>query len=485
MREKGQTRKETNEREGGREQRRRCRNRAKGGPRRGRGQEWDKEREMKQGRNRKMEKRKRGPGKENRENAASSGKPIRAPGAGGSRADGPDRACLTRNKEAGEASTDGRREPRRLLLVMPRFHGYEAEIQRAAEALGYETDFVDDRPSQSVPEKALLRLCPKLLAPRVAGYCERVIRRICGKTYDKVLLISGQSLCFDGRMLDRIRFLNPKADFVLYQWDSLANFPKIRGLYPWFDRIFTFDPGDADRCLGVLYLPLFCIPEFLALGREPVDGAKEDPGGFGEKDDSPLDLAYLGTAHPGRYERVEALADALLPVCPRQARWHYLPSRLLYWYRRVVTGCFRGTKPSDFRYKKCSKQERLDLFRRSRVILDSPQDHQMGLTMRCLEAVFSGRKLITTNPAIRSCDFYRPENILVLESGEAGNEKKLAEQALRFVQTPMVPLPESLCARYSLSHWLAVVLGETEAAKEPMPERSAPDPNTHAGRGSA
>lgn len=485
MREKGQTRKETDEREGGREQRRRCRNRAKGGPRRGRGQEGDKEREMKQGRNKKCEKRKRGPGKENRENAAGSGKPIRAPGTECSRADGADRACLTRNKEAGEASTDGRRDTRRLLLVMPRFHGYEAEIQRAAEALGYETDFVDDRPSQSVPEKALLRLCPKLLAPRVAGYCERVIRRICGKTYDKVLLISGQSLCFDGRMLDRIRFLNPKADFVLYQWDSLANFPKIRGLYPWFDRIFTFDPGDADRCLGVLYLPLFSIPEFLALRLEPVDGAKEDPGGSGEKDDGPLDLAYLGTAHPGRYERVEALADALLPVCPRQARWHYLPSRLLYWYRRVVTGCFRGTKPSDFRYKKCSKQERIDLFRRSRVILDSPQDHQTGLTMRCLEAVFSGRKLITTNPAIRSCDFYRPENILVLEPGEAGNEKELAERALRFVQTPMVPLPESLCARYSLSHWLAVVLGETEAAKETMPERSAPDPDTHAGRGSA
>lgn len=411
--------------------------------------------------------------------------------------------------EKAQGKTDSGGRKKRLLLVMPKFHDYPEAIMEAAEDLGYETDFVDDRPSERTLVKAVLRLNPELLRIKRARYCEKVIRRTDTVPYTCVLVISGQSLCFDEEMMQRLRFCHPEADFVLYQWDSLANYPRIQRLYPWFDRIYTFDPEDARTHSGVTFLPLFCIPEMQRLrkqkqrqeqgqrreqeqgqeqeqskssagkdgmwremrtGKETGKDSREQEERTGaeqsgqetalELEGKHWDLVYLGTAHPGRYKRVCEIAAALKVVLPRQLLYHYLPSRLLYWYRRMTGTCFAHTKPWSFHYRKLREAERLTLFQQADIILDSPQDEQTGLTMRCIEAVCAGKKLITTNLGIRDYDFYRPENILVWEETE---EAAMAERARIFARTPMVPLPEEIYEKYTLSHWLETLLQQPGA----------------------
>ena len=48
------------------------------------------------------------------------------------------------------------------------------------------------------------------------------------------------------------------------------------------------------------------------------------------------------------------------------------------------------------------------------VILDYNQKNQVGLSLRCMEALFFEKKLITNNVDIMNYDFYHPNNIFVL-----------------------------------------------------------------------
>jgi hypothetical protein len=88
-----------------------------------------------------------------------------------------------------------------------------------------------------------------------------------------------------------------------------------------------------------------------------------------------------------------------------------------------------------------------EIFFKSRAIVDIHHPKQRGLTMRTIEALGSKRKLITTNPSVRSYDFYCPQNIHILEDhGESLTPE--------FFRTPYVEVSERVYHKYSLDGWL-------------------------------
>jgi len=58
--------------------------------------------------------------------------------------------------------------------------------------------------------------------------------------------------------------------------------------------------------------------------------------------------------------------------------------------------------------------EYLALVRQSRCLLDLYQAGQTGFSLRVMEHVFFGCKLITNNPAIKQAEFYHPHNVFLL-----------------------------------------------------------------------
>jgi len=59
------------------------------------------------------------------------------------------------------------------------------------------------------------------------------MKTVRAKKYDVVFLISGQSLSFSEDMIQQIKDEQPQAKYVLYQWDSLKNFPYIEKIEPY------------------------------------------------------------------------------------------------------------------------------------------------------------------------------------------------------------------------------------------------------------
>ncbi len=60
------------------------------------------------------------------------------------------------------------------------------------------------------------------------------------------------------------------------------------------------------------------------------------------------------------------------------------------------------------------------------------------------------RKIITTNQSIKNYDFYKPNNILIID------EKHITFKP-EFFNTPYEPIPESVYNKYTLSIWVNVV----------------------------
>lgn len=90
----------------------------------------------------------------------------------------------------------------------------------------------------------------------------------------------------------------------------------------------------------------------------------------------------------------------------------------------------------------------LDYINKSKAILEVLQNGQSGLTLRAMESLFFERKLITNNSLIKTCDFYNPSNIFILDEDDIA---LLPE----FISTTYIPLDLSVVEQYSIQNWLS------------------------------
>lgn len=103
---------------------------------------------------------------------------------------------------------------------------------------------------------------------------------------------------------------------------------------------------------------------------------------------------------------------------------------------------------SDYNYKEAiSYDELINYEGNTTAILDIVQKNQYGLSLRPIEAMFLGKKLITNNMSVQDMDFYTPQNIFVLNES---NKHEIIE----FLKVPSVNLSETIMEKYKFKGWL-------------------------------
>lgn len=330
---------------------------------------------------------------------------------------------------------------KKMLLIAPVFMGYYEKIIKEAELLGYSVDYVCDAPSNSNISKALGRVNRKLIENSTRRYFKNeVLEKIGGKKYSKVLMVAAMSCSLTPDMIKTIRDMNAKAEFAIYQWDGEDNIPFVRNIHCFFDRIYTFDRKDCEKNEKYAFLPLFYTEKY-----EKVRNSNTP---------QKYDCLYVGTAHPKKFKEINEMSAALKDVFKSQMIYHYMPSKLKYLYHKILSPEYQGVKLNNFQYSKLNEDELVELYTVSKCILDAPQKGQMGLTMRTIEALGAGRKLITTNSDIINYDFFRKSNILVYESNVDFNSD--------FFIHPYEELPKEIYEKYSLRNWLKTVLNHVK-----------------------
>jgi hypothetical protein len=162
-------------------------------------------------------------------------------------------------------------------------------------------------------------------------------------------------------------------------------------------------------------------------------------------------LSFVGTAHSDRYAIVSNVVEAL----PKQTTcyWYlYLQAPWVFWAHKLGNPAYRRASMSDFRFKPLSKAAVQSILLDSLAILDIEHPGQTGLTMRTFETIGAGKKLVTTNALVKESDFFKPENILVIDRDRV---PKIPDS---FLHTAYEPLSAAVYQKYSLAGWLDEVL---------------------------
>lgn len=327
---------------------------------------------------------------------------------------------------------------KKLLLISPLFFDYYKEIMLEAEQMEFEIDYICDAPSNSNLSKAIGRINKKLIQGSTTNYFQNsVLPVVQQKQYDYVLLVAGMTFAFEPKIMKQLREIQKNAKFVMYQWDSERNLPYSTKIHDCFDELYSFDRFDCQYNAKYHFLPLFYIASYEKIGMRQ-NSVKQ------------FDCSYVGTAHPQKYKDINAMALSLKELMPNQFIYHYMPSKLKYFYHKMTASEYRKAKFKEFETEKIPADEMIQIFEQSECVLDAPQAGQTGLTIRTIECLGAKRKLITTNSDVVNYDFYCENNIYVFNG--------IINQNSPFFISAYKELPRSVYEKYSLRRWLETML---------------------------
>lgn len=322
---------------------------------------------------------------------------------------------------------------KRVLFFYLSTFNYENEIKWAMERERATVDAFNERPTNNVFARILIRLNRNLIDKYIRKYYEKIIEKTKHNKYDFIFFIKGESL--SPVIIQKLREAHPEAKIVMYYWDSIANNQNAKSLLGCFDNVLSFDKNDCET-MHLNFLPLFYISQYAEIAEKKVE--------------QKYDMMFAGTTHSERYEFVNGIAEQITKQGGRCFTWFYFPSKVNFYKLKIDNPRFRSARIENFNFKPMSRERLLGLYAESRIQIDMQHPKQTGLTMRTIETLGAKKKLITTNPHVKEYDFYRPENILIVDRYNPVIPKE-------FIKLPWADVPEEIYRKYSISSWLNVI----------------------------
>lgn len=217
--------------------------------------------------------------------------------------------------------------------------------------------------------------------------------------------------------------------YIAYLYDSLARCPAETILHL-FDTIYSFDSEDVSK-YGFTKINNYNY----------LEKAKEE-----KKPE--FDLVYLAS-YDERLKTLYKITDRLEKLA---LSYQYVIVGKKSWKKNILKlVSFKGENISKQYQKRRINQKNIPQFyMKGKVLLDLVRENQRGLSFRIFEAMALGKKIISNNESLKNYDFYKPENILILN-------KDLTNLNTMFFETLYEPLPEEIYRKYTLENWVDTV----------------------------
>lgn len=287
---------------------------------------------------------------------------------------------------------------KQVLLIAPQFFSYEKKIIKALEGYGATVSFFDERPANNFVTKSLIRINRKLVFRKTNKYYDIIIKHAKEKSYDFILLVRGEAASRD--KIARLRRECPQAKMILYLWDSVSYNPNSLRICHIFDEVFSFDRENCEQ-YGFTFEPLFFDDKFYR-------SAQSNKG-------KKYDVSFVGTVHTDRLKFLLRLKDRFDRDNVRYFFYWYYPSRILFELRRFFDPVFRKVARTEIKFTPMEYDGVCQVINESKCVIDINRPKQDGSTIRTLEVLGSGTRLITTNKKIVELDFYHSDCIQVVD----------------------------------------------------------------------
>lgn len=91
--------------------------------------------------------------------------------------------------------------------------------------------------------------------------------------------------------------------------------------------------------------------------------------------------------------------------------------------------------------------QNIDNIKKAKCVIEIVQEGQKGMTLRPLEAMAFGKKLISNNKSLLGADFYNKNNIFILGEDDFA---RIGE----FISSPYVSVADSIIRKYDVNTWM-------------------------------
>ncbi|HIF9315348.1 TPA: hypothetical protein ACX6Q1_003704 [Photobacterium damselae] len=286
---------------------------------------------------------------------------------------------------------------KKVLFICPKFFGYELKIKKQLEKTGYKVDYIDERPSNGILYKLVLRLGGNILSKYNFNYYKKMLSNL-DAIYDFVFYINIEALDYKSINMLKEKFSN--ARHILYMWDSSKNKPKYLNLIDLFDAVYSFDFSDSINYKNIEYMPLFsCMEKDNSYSKEYF-------------------LSFVGTVHSDRFNILMDIKRIAEKQGVNIYLYMYYHSRILWFLRCIFDKNLRISDYNKVNFKPLSYIEFERVVKKSIYSIDINHDQQTGFTMRTFEVLCAGTKLFTTNKMILESDFYKDNMICFFNKNE-------------------------------------------------------------------
>ena len=313
---------------------------------------------------------------------------------------------------------------KKILFIGLDYYNYPKTIKMELENLGYQVDYYQIEP-RTLFYKTTRYIFKWLYRKSLDNYHSDIIVKTSHNNYDVVFFLTSHFFSSDN--LKKLRETHSTAKFIAYHWDSIEQYDFLNTVQ-FFDRVLSFDRQDCIEN-GFEYLPLFASGIY-----KEIQNKKQD-----------IDVYTVSSiVRPQRY----LLIDKFRKFC--------LENQVSFYFYLKVTpvtyiGILRkGVIPKGVSFKTIDQLAMKDIVERSRAVLDVTNHSQSGLTMRIIENVYVGKKIITTNQNVKYEKFFNEEQIFLLNKYNIRGVKNFLKQNCKTKE-----YPELL-----IGNWLKVILNE-------------------------
>ena len=174
---------------------------------------------------------------------------------------------------------------------------------------------------------------------------------------------------------------NPKIRIIVWYWNPVSSCVPVKHFPKGKCEIWTFDESDAETYR--LYKNTQYYFKNVEITKKPIR----------------YDAIFIGS-DKGRFLELKSIEAAL-------------NDNGLHTYFHIV-GSSAKRKQTIYSGKRLDYKNVLEYIAEAKAIVDVVSEKQTGLTLRPLEALFFGKKLITTDKSIVYRDFYNPNNIFII-----------------------------------------------------------------------
>lgn len=269
----------------------------------------------------------------------------------------------------------------KVAILGPSFFGYLQTLAERLNERGIQTEFYDERGSNSLWTKLKLRFLPKFIGQRqLKPHHDAIAADIRQKGITHILVVTCEVF-----PLETLRALQDDGIGIhAYCLDSFANKPHMRAISKIAKNTASFDPDDCAN-EGFVYIPNYSNltqPEII----QPIS-------------ERPVDFLFFGTLHSNRPYWISRVKS----ICKTQG-WKanlllFFHSKLL-WYLRFATSPNVWHLGKNLKTVAFPKSDVNAASLNAKVVVDIQHPAQSGLTMRVFEAISCGNIVITPNKNI-------------------------------------------------------------------------------------